>query len=301
MAPRQGSVFPNLLASDNVKKTVGMVCICAFLFGTFMSFAARAVSTSTDYSALWWNASESGWGMNVMQEEQILFITLFIYGSNGAPTWYSATATFASANGAGDRTYTGDLYATTGTPFSTTPFNAGATTVQKVGSIQFVGRADGTATVQYTAGSATVNKTVVRQTWAQPNFTLNTATAYVGAQSDVTTGCANASDNGPGNTTYSQVALYINSVGNTMHLEITTPPTDAGLCTLHGNNYVQEGRYGKATLTGRCSALPASAPAITLEAREVEVGVNYFTMQFKVTSGLDTGCTQAGVMTGAKK
>ena len=282
-----------------MKKTVGMVCICAFLFGTFLSLSARAVSTSTDYSALWWNASESGWGMNVMQEEQILFITLFIYGSTGAPTWYSATATFASANGAGDRTYTGDLYATTGTPFSTTPFNPGATTVQKVGSIQFVGRADGTATVQYTAGSATVNKTLVRQTWAQPNFTLNTATAYVGAHSAVTTGCSTASDNGPYNTTYSQVALYINSVGNTMHLELTAP--EAGLCTLHGNNYVQEGRYGKATLTGRCSAFPASAPALTVEAREVEVGANYFTMQLTVTGGTDVGCTDVGVLTGAKK
>jgi hypothetical protein len=296
-----------LLASDNVKKTVGMVCICAFLFGTFLSFSARAVSTSTDYSALWWNASESGWGMNVMQEEQILFITLFIYGpnaapgSNGAPTWYSASATFASANGAGDRTYTGDLYATTGTPFSTTPFDSGATTAQKVGSIQFVGRADGTATVQYTAGSATVNKTVVRQTWAQPNFTLNTATAYVGASSEVNTGCANASDNGPGNTTYSQIGLYINSVGNTMHLELTMPPTEGGLCTFHGNNYVQEGRYGKATLTGRCAAMPASAPGFTIQAREVEVGANYFTMQYSVTSGPNAGCTSVGVLTGAKK
>ena len=284
-----------------MKKSIGVVCICAFLFGTFLSFAARAVSASTDYSALWWNASESGWGMNVMQEEQILFITLFIYGPNGAPTWYSATATFASANAAGDRTYTGDLYATTGTPFSTTPFNPGATVAQKVGTIQFVGRADGTATVQYTAGSATVNKTVGRQTWAQPNFTLNTATAYVGAESDVTTGCANASDNGPGNTTYSQIALYINSVGNTMRLEITTPPTEAGFCVLQGNNYVQEGRYGKATLTGRCSAHPASAPAFTVQAREVEVGANYFTMQVTITGGPLAGCTSVGVITGAKK
>jgi hypothetical protein len=279
-----------------------MVCTCAFLLGNVLSLPARAVSTSTDYSALWWNASESGWGMNVMQEEQVLFITLFIYGSTGAPTWYSAIASFASANGAGDRTYDGDLYSTTGTPFSTAPFNPGATMAQRVGSIEFIGRADGTATVQYTAGSTTVSKTVVRQTWAQPNFTLNTATPYVGAQSDMTTGCADASVNGPGNTTFSQVALYINSVGNTMHLEVTTPPTDAGLCTLHGNNYVQEGRYGKATLTGRCSALPASSPAITLEVREVEVGANYFTMQFKRTGGPESvGCTAVGVMTGARK
>jgi len=148
-------------------------------------------------------------------------------------------------------------------------------------------------------GATTVNKAVVRQTWAQPNFTLNTATPYVGAQADTTTGCATPSDNGPSNTTYSNVSLYINSVGNTMHLEITS--SDAGLCTLHGNNYVQEGRYGKATITGRCAAQSPTSPSFRLDAREVEVGPNYFTMQFTLTGGPAVGCTTVGVMTGAKK
>lgn len=278
-----------------------IACICALVLGTLLSLPARAISGSTDFSALWWNASESGWGMNIMQEEQILFITLFIYGPNNAPTWYSATATFVSANAAGDRTYAGDLIATTGTPFSVTPFNPAATTVLPVGRITFVGRSDGTANVQYNAGSASVSKNVVRQTWAQPNFTLNTATSYVGADSQTTTGCTSVADNGSSNSTYDNIALYINSVGNTMRLEVTTPPTDAGLCILSGNNYVQEGRYGKATLTGRCSSVPASQPPIRFEVREVEVGPNYFTLQFTATDGLGAGCVNRGVMTGAKK
>ena len=128
---------------------------------------AAAVTGSTDYSGLWYNAGESGWGMNVMQQEQILFITLFIYGTNGQPTWFVASnAAFTGANSAGDRTYTGALYATTATPFSTTPFNPSSVTVAQVGTITFVGRADGTATVTYTASGSTVNKTVARQTWA---------------------------------------------------------------------------------------------------------------------------------------
>lgn len=275
---------------------------CAFLLSALLSLPARAVSGSPDYSALWWNASESGWGMNVMQQEQILFITLFIYGSNSAPTWYvGPNVAFTGANAAGDRTYAGDLYATTGTPFSATPFVSGATTAQVAGRITFVGRADGTATVQYTASGSTVNKTLVRQTWAQPNFTLNTATPYAGAMSGTTAGCANTSDNGTGSSQPSNIALYINSVGNTMRLEVTTPPTDAGLCILSGNNYVQEGRFGKATLTGRCSGFPASQPAITFQAREVEVGTNYFTLQYTITSGVGAGCVENGVMMGAKK
>jgi hypothetical protein len=285
----------------NMKTRFRTACICALLLGAVLSLPARAISGSPDYTALWWNASENGWGMNVIQQEQILFITLFVYGTGSAPTWYVASnVAFVSANAAGDRTYTGTLYATTGTPFSTVPFNPNATTVRPVGNITFVGRADGTASVQYTADSASVSKTLVRQTWAQPNFTLNTATAYVGASSGTDTGCPNPSDNGPSFSTYDQIALYINSVGNTMRMEITTPPTDAGLCTLQGNNYVQEGRYGKATLTGRCSGFPSTNPPITFEAREVEVGPNFFTLQYTISAGLG-GCVERGTFTGAKK
>jgi hypothetical protein len=155
--------------------------------------------------------------------------------------------------------------------------------------------------VQYTAGSATVNKTVTRQTWAQPNFTLNTATPYEGVGSGTTTGCTVPGDNGSGCAHYPQIALYINSVGNTMRLEITTSPPEVGTCILSGNNYVQEGRYDKATLTGRYSFIPLPEPDIRFEAREVEVGTNHFTVQYKLTAGIGPGCTETGTLTGVKK
>lgn len=275
------------------------ILIGALILGALSTFPARAVTGSSDYTGLWYNAGESGWGMNVIQQEQILFITLFIYGANSQPTWFVASgASFTSASG-GDRTYTGPLYATTGTPFSTNPFNSGATTVAQVGTITFVGKADGTATVSYTASGSTVNKTVARQTWAQPNFTLNVATSYAASQSATATGCTSAANNGSHNGNYSQMALYINAA--TMRLEITTPPTDAGLCTLQGSNYVQEGRYGKATLTGRCASWAASVPNLTFQVREVEVGANYFTLQYTATGGDTPGCTETGVFVGAKK
>jgi hypothetical protein len=272
--------------------------ISALVLAMSASLPARAISTSTDFSALWWTASENGWGMNVMQQEQILFITLFVYGPNGATWFVGSNVAFVSANAAGDRTYSGDLYRTTGTGFGVNPYNPAALTVETVGTITFVGLADGTATVRYNVNANIVNKTVTRQTWARPEFTLNTATAYAGASSDVTTGCTNAGNNGRGTSTYSQMALYINSVGNTMRLELTTG--DAGVCILQGNNYVQEGRYGRATLTGTCSAFPANP--ITFRAREVEIGPDYFTLRQTVTGGPDSaGCTTTGVMLGAKK
>jgi hypothetical protein len=272
---------------------------CAVFIAGF-SNNARAVTGSSDYTGLWWNAAESGWGMNVIQQEQIIFITLFIYGTGNAPTWYVGPATnFTTANAAGDRTYTGLLYATTGTPFATTPFVPGSVTVNQVGSVTFVGKADGTATLSYTVNGATVNKNIVRQTWAQPNFTLNTITNYVASNSDTTTGCTNPSDNGSGSGSNTNFGLYVNSVGNTLRFEITSP--DAGLCTLFGNNYVQEGRYGRAIVTGRCTAFPASAPSVVFNVREFEVGPNFFTFQYTITGGPAAGCTSRGVYVGAKK
>jgi hypothetical protein len=281
-------------------KRTKLVLALFFVMSLFFSTASRAVSTSSDYTGLWWNSSESGWGMNVIQQEQILFITLFIYGTGNAPTWYVASnVAFTSANAAGDRTYTGQLFATTGTPFGTVPFVPSSVTVTQPGNITFVGRADGTATLQYNVGATTVNKTLVRQTWAQPNFTLNTISNYAAANSDTTTGCTNPSDNGSGSGTNTNFGLYVNSVGNTLRFEITSP--DSGLCTLFGNNYVQEGRYGRATVTGRCTAFPASAPSVVFNVREFEVGPNFFTFQYTITGGPAAGCTSRGVYVGAKK
>ena len=286
-------------------KRTKIVLSALFMIGMLFGNAARAVSTSTDYSDLWFNASESGWGMNVIHQENILFITLFVYGTNNAPTWFVASnVAFQSQNAAGDRIYRGDLFATTGTPFGVTPFVplTGAN-VRTVGTVTFTGLAAGGATLSYTVDGTTVNKTLTRQTWAQPNFTLNVATPYVGAQSAEVSGCTTPSQNEKTFTTFSSLNLYINQVGNTMRVEFTTPPSDgSAVCTLQGNNYTQEGRYGKATLSGRCTNFPSTMGNVTLLVTNVEVSATSFSYRFAGTGGpFGPGCTERGSVVGAKK
>ena len=51
--------------------------------------------------------TEGGWGVNVVQSDDFLFLTFFIYGADNKPTWYTAQLTLdASGN------YNGKLYAT---------------------------------------------------------------------------------------------------------------------------------------------------------------------------------------------
>ena len=90
---------------------------CAALAALFF-FASPVHSTSftTDQSDLWWVPNESGWGMQLVQRGSVIFATLFVYDPTGNPTWYTATLDPM----AGNLTWTGDLYATTGPYFETT-------------------------------------------------------------------------------------------------------------------------------------------------------------------------------------
>lgn len=40
---------------------------------------------------LWYNPAESGWGANIVQQNDIMVVTLFVYSPTGEPTWYVAS------------------------------------------------------------------------------------------------------------------------------------------------------------------------------------------------------------------
>ena len=44
-------------------------------------------TTGNNYTALWWNPSENGWGINFNHQGNILFGTLYTYDSSGQPLW----------------------------------------------------------------------------------------------------------------------------------------------------------------------------------------------------------------------
>lgn len=43
---------------------------------------------AVNYTGLWWNAAESGWGMSVTQKRNIIFAAMYTYDVTGAPIWY---------------------------------------------------------------------------------------------------------------------------------------------------------------------------------------------------------------------
>jgi len=86
---------------------------------------------ATDFTDIWFSPQESGWGVNVVQSDNFLFLTFFIYGADKQPTWYTASLTWDGAR------YAGNVYHTSGT-YWPNPWNvADHPAAQQVGTAKF--------------------------------------------------------------------------------------------------------------------------------------------------------------------
>ena len=127
-----------------------------------------APSTATNYQGLWWaspaGSGESGWGLNLAQQGATVFATWFTYDLSGTPLWLAATLTPDDATGK----FTGDLYQTSGPPFSNLVFDPSRVAVIKVGSIGLSFSDGNTGTFVYTLYGTTQTKAITRQVIVDP-------------------------------------------------------------------------------------------------------------------------------------
>jgi hypothetical protein len=116
---------------------------------------------NTNYTALWWNAAESGWGLNVNQQGDIVFATLFNYDHDGTPMWLFMSN--GARQGTAD-TFSGNLYRAVGPPFNADPFPAiGPGNLTQVGTMTIAFATAGTGTLTYSVNGSTVVKQVTKQ------------------------------------------------------------------------------------------------------------------------------------------
>jgi len=198
--------------------------------------AARA--GARDYTDIWYLPAESGWGVNVVQSDNFLFITFFVYGSDGKPTWYVAQVTQdASGN------FNGTLYSATGTYFAA-PWVGDVVSV--AGTASFRPTNPSTATLVYTAiGAPTVTKSIQRQTLTS----IALGASYTGGQAGQYSGCTDPAQNFLYKDTFD---LQVTQQTDT---SVTFAFTYPGLtCTLSGN-LVQRGKlYSVPAATYVCSS-----------------------------------------------
>ena len=131
-------------------------------------------SFSANRTGLWWNAAESGWGVNVQHQGETIFATWFTYDLDGRGMW------LVMSNGArtGTNEYQGELFRTRGTPLH--QIN-GAPAIdlplEQVGSARFTFTGTHSATFSYTVNGVSGSKSIQRQVFSpqQPTceFSMN--------------------------------------------------------------------------------------------------------------------------------
>jgi hypothetical protein len=122
------------------------------------------LALATNYQDLWWNPSESGWGINLTQEGSVIFATWFTYDLDGTSLWLTMTAEPTSQ----PATYSGTLYRTSGPAFFTVPFDPNNVTQMPVGFATLTFANGNSATLAYTLYSFSQVKNITRQIFQPP-------------------------------------------------------------------------------------------------------------------------------------
>ena len=133
--------------------------------------------SATNYQGLWWNAQESGWGINFAHQGDTVFATWFTYNANNKPQWFIILANKTATN-----VYSGDVSTVTGPPFTSDPFPPNVTVETVVGTATLTFSTDGeSATFEYTVNGIHQTKLIARQEFSSPR-----PTCVWGMQADLT-------------------------------------------------------------------------------------------------------------------
>jgi murein DD-endopeptidase MepM/ murein hydrolase activator NlpD len=127
-----------------------------------------------DYSDLWWNESESGWGVNLNHQGEKLFATWFTYDTDGSGMWLVMPEGSAQPGGG----FAGPLYRTTGVPFAQiNGAPASNPSPALVGSARFTFTGGGQGLFSYTVDGISQQKTLQRQRFSAPATCMQTRAA----------------------------------------------------------------------------------------------------------------------------
>lgn len=147
-----GSPFDSLPVAGAVGATIGK---------SNLVLVTREVAVAGNWQGLWWNASESGWGMSVTQHGDLIFVAIYTYDAAGAPVWYVISNCPVTATGC-----TGDIYRVQGGTAPTVAWAGSGRVLTKVGTgtLTFAGADAGT--FDFTIDDVPGTKAITRQVFA---------------------------------------------------------------------------------------------------------------------------------------
>ena len=198
--------------------------------------AGVAGAIVSDFSDLWWNAAESGWGMQLVRGGDATFATLYVYDAKERPVFYTATLS------AVDTSWSGTLHETTGPHFGAGAFDPAKVSVRDVGIMTFAPATSETATLTYSVDGLNVTKSVTRQKLRLENL----SGAYGIATQRTTTHCPDSASNGE------RTSLESATVAHAGYAIAIDWAAGDRTCRLTGS-YMQAGRLGAAQTSYACT------------------------------------------------
>jgi len=126
-------------------------------------FTTAPLADAVNYQGMWWNPPESGWGLNITHQGNLIFATWFTFGQNGEPVWLLMVGTRVAPG-----VYSGNIEQTTGIPLSKMNWTQAYTTDVIVGTGTLTFTSGDRGRFDYTAYGFTGSKPIERQLFASP-------------------------------------------------------------------------------------------------------------------------------------
>jgi len=120
--------------------------------------APRGATPGVDHTDTWWNPQESGWGMAITQQSNVMFLAWYVFDGAGQPTWLVSTCAVTPA---GDGC-SGTLYRTTGPPGGPT-FDSSRVRPTQAGSVRITFTDPDNGVLAYTVDGVDGTKSITRQ------------------------------------------------------------------------------------------------------------------------------------------
>lgn len=166
-----GTMRLRFLGSQNLDITynIGNVNVAKSLtrlrYGTapVCNFSGFDRSTALNFQDIWWNPNESGWGLNIIHQDDVISVGLYTYDASGRDAWYLMAP---GTRQTGTSIYSGPLKRVTGPVFNAVPWTATQETTVGNLSINFTSGNQGTLT--YTINGQQVIKAIQRLVFASP-------------------------------------------------------------------------------------------------------------------------------------
>jgi len=267
--------------------------LVAFALG-LVPMAQAATSTTTDYSDLWWNPAESGWGAHITLQGDVAFMVLFVYDSQQQPRFFVASnlqrVDFSAFPG---DTFGGGLFATQGPSF-VGAFDPARVIPREVGSARVSFTTPGTAVLTYVVDGVSVTKQISRQGWRAPDVTGDFKGGLFATATATTCSLGLPSVSYPGSFT-------VTRTGETLTIESAFNPgfSDSGTCRYTGTAVPSGSQLSVPNGTYRCEFENTNVTTGTFQLTGIEVGPNGFSGRYRGVEG--AACVHAGYFGGMRR